>query len=168
MRRIENFHGQHGGAAKGCLIAFIIVLVLGGLGLYFGWQFITGVLDEQIEAAVKDDPVFLEQIGLPMEAKMNLTATAAWTEKEGKPGGGVEPMIFDVKGPKGEGRLLVMLDKNADEASGRVVKSAELRKDGKTWPMTIYGGDKPAPEKAPAETPEKAPEPAGAGAGDGK
>ena len=48
---------------------------------------LTDQVGEQVEAAVKDDPVFQEQIGLPLEAKMNLMATGAYTEKEGKPGG---------------------------------------------------------------------------------
>ena len=173
MRRIENFHGQHGGAAKGCLIAAIILIVLVGGGGYFLWTKSMGILNDELIAAVKDDAAVKEHIGDINEVGMNLMATGKHPANQNKKSDDDNAVIvFDIEGTKGTGKLIVTMNtKDSEPGEGKMFDSAYLKKGKDRYPVSLHGQPaaplpaEVAPEKAPAESPEKAPEPAGAGAG---
>ena len=160
MTQIVNFKGQHGGAAKGCLIAAVIVLILVVGGGWFLWNKSMGVLSDELIAAVQDDPAVKEHLGELSEASMNLMATGKHPENQGKNAGGDNAVIvFDVTGAKGSGRIIASMNtKEAEGGDGKIFSSAYLKMGDKRYPLSLHG--KPAAplpaelEKAPAETPK--------------
>jgi hypothetical protein len=170
MTQVVNFKGQHGGAAKGCLIAAIILILLAAGGGWLMWNKVTGMMGEELTRAIQDDPAIQEHIGTIEEAKLNLMATGKRPENQNKGSDGKQTvMVFDVQGSKGKGRVIAQIDGGASEGSAEMFQSATLDMGGgKTYPISV-NGKAPAPEQAPAPTPESAPEaapePAGAGAG---
>ena len=168
MTQVTNFKGQHGGAAKGCLIAAVILILLAVGGGWLMWNKVTGMMGEELTAAIKDDPAILEHIGTIDEIKLDLMATGKRPENQDTGSDGDDAvMVFDITGSKGKGRLVAKIDGKAAEDSGEMFESVTLEMGGgKSYPISIKGKAPAAtPEKAPEAAPEKAPEPAGAGAG---
>ncbi|MBI1899688.1 MAG: hypothetical protein HYS13_01070 [Planctomycetia bacterium] len=97
---------------KGCIITILVVggVLLGGCCLagWLGWGWIKGKMGEVVAEQVKDSPVIQEHIGEIESCDYDVTETARVTEEAQKQGEKVaQKMVFDVKGSKGSGKLIV-------------------------------------------------------------
>ena len=107
-------------------IVLIILGIVGGLGLlgcgccggvwYWGVSNLSNVVKEQYST----HPTFQDKIGEVQKFSTNLTAT-------GEQGQGA--LVFDVKGSKGSGQLIVR------DQQGASFGSATLIVDGKSYPL---------------------------------
>jgi hypothetical protein len=159
MTRITNIQGQRGSAKTGCLIAAIVIIVLVGGGGYLLWQKSMGMLNDQLIAAIKDDPALAEHIGVIDEVSLNLMATGEHPENQKKEKGGDDKdafLVFDISGSKGSGKVLAKMNTEGKNES-QIFQSATLHMgEGKKFPLMIHGKAPvvETPDAAPSEMPE--------------
>ncbi len=122
------------GLLIGCGLAglFGLLLCCGGFGMlsYFG----LGVVGDVIQAEVENSPTIIENIGEIESMSLNLAATGE--EAQGIQPGQSAPMVFDVVGTKGDGKIVVQQSR-----TGQGIDSAVLvLPSGERLPIELSSG----------------------------
>ena len=126
---------QRGGFNVGCLVAIVIVLVLGVAGAFFIGRWGLSLVAEEVKRDIRDHPVVLEHIGDIEECTVNLAATGA----EGE-----EAFVFDLKGSKSHGELQAVIE-TGEDGTERVLSGTLRMPDGTRHELF--------PDGRPPETP---------------
>lgn len=128
-----------------------VLVVLGALvccgGGYFVWQFGSEAVAQAMIEDLQGNPVIEEHIGEIQSAEMNLRATAE--EQETTP----NSMTFNIQGPKGEGKVVVVQGPGAGQPS---IESAVLVLPDGTRHQALPLEGEPAEPAAPEEVTEPA------------
>lgn len=103
-----------------------------GVGMYYAWQGVTGVMGGWVKEQVADDPVIKEHIGEVESVTLNLIAVGEEAERN-PPVKGEEKLVFDIKGSKGSGKLLG--SQIPQPGPGRVLRNMKLRTDKGEFPL---------------------------------
>jgi hypothetical protein len=123
-------------SGKGCLIGCGIAGVLGlvlccGGGAFFV-QFVLGALGEELARQVGGNPAVVEHIGEIESMNVSLSATIEEAQKSGEQNAG---LIYEIKGSKGSGKLLVK------DQGGEGLESVTLiLSDGTRIPIELGAG----------------------------
>ncbi len=118
----------------GCGIAGLlgVLLCCGGFGMlgYFGLN----VMGDMVQAEVENSPTVIEHFGDIESMSMNFTATAE--EAQNVPPGEGSPLVFDVRGSKGSGRIVARQSPGAQGIESAVL----ITSTGQRFPIELSSG----------------------------
>lgn len=123
------------GLLIGCGVAGFLGMLLccGGFAMlgFFG----LGVVGDVVQAEVENSPTIIENIGEIDSMSLNLAATGE--EAQGIQPGQATPMVFDVKGSKGDGKIVAQQSR-----TGQGIDSAVLvLPSGERLPIELASGN---------------------------
>jgi len=156
----RDIAGQRGGIRPGCLISILVVGVLMIGGSIGGYYWVKGLMEDQAELAVQDDPVLEEHIGTIQEIDLNWGAMGSAEENQGEKKDKSRPFfVFDLVGSKGSGRLTIAMEKGGEK--GMTFSDGSLTMDdGKRYTLeTTKSAPKQDPPDAESEKDEAGPAP---------
>ena len=120
------------GCLIGCGIAGILGLVLCCGGGVFLVQFGVGALGDQLQTQISGDPAIVEHIGSIESLEVDWGATIEEAQKSSDQESG---LIFEIKGDKGSGQMLIKEDKGGDAGLATLIQA-----DGTRIPIDLEGG----------------------------
>ena len=158
MAAFKNTRGL--GWVGGCLIVFVLgVVVIGGLG-FLGFRKAMSQAAEEITAQLKDHPVIVERIGDITEIEQQLTKgpehlTTAQIENGW--------WLWSIEGTKGKGLLKVQLDTGSESKTPFKLVDGELLMGEASYPLFVKkkvdGPGKPEKPSGPEKPAESLPNP---------
>ncbi len=133
-------------------IGLITVIVCCGVG-YWGYSKGTQMVADELKSQISDHPVIEEHIGEVQSVQMNLGAVVEEAKKQQESGDQGPPpsMVFDIKGSKGSGRILMRNEPGGQPTSVDLVLDDGSRHTIDLDQPLFQPGDAGVPEPEPLE-----------------
>ena len=130
-------------SSKGCLIVCITLMVLFALicgCCGFGGYYAIGQLEVAVKAETEADPAILEHIGEIETVDFDFGETIAAAEGA-EQAGDPSPVVFLLKGTKGEGTVLVMMPTSEEDGGNQFQSATLVLPDGTRIPLETVGSE---------------------------